>query len=140
MSQRLPYPETKEALAAVQELWRIAVLSNADDDYLLPNLKLLDLEFAAVVSSEEARSYKPQPELFQEMLRRLDAAPETCAYVGDRQLEDIKGAGQVGMHTVWINRSGNRPDPDLPTPEFQITTLLQLPGVLTAGPAAQDGT
>ena len=42
-----------------------------------------------MLSSEEARSYKPQPELFQEMLRRLDAAPEACAYIGDRQFEDV---------------------------------------------------
>ena len=137
MSQRAPYPETKEALAAVQELWRTAVLSNADDDYLLPNLKLLDLEFVAVLSSEAARCYKPQPELFQEMLRRLDVAPEACAYVGDRQFEDVKGAGQVGMHTVWINRTGNTPDPELPTPEFQIASLLQLPDILISGPTVK---
>ena len=139
MSQRAPYPETNEALAEVQKLWRTAVLSNADDDYLLPNVKLLDLEFAAVLSSEEARCYKPQSELFKAMLRRLDVAPEACAYVGDRQFEDVKGAGQVGMHTVWLNRSGNPPDPELPMPEFQIRSLLQLPGILTARPAAKDG-
>lgn len=140
LSQRRPYPETREALGLVQRQWRTAILSNADDDFLLPNVALLDLKFAAVLSSEGVRSYKPQPELFREMLRRLDVAPAACAYVGDRQFEDVQGAGGVGMHTVWINRSGASPDPELPIPGYQISSLLELPQVLTGESPAKDGT
>ena len=65
LSRREPFPETPEALRELQAGYRIAVLSNADDGFLLPNLELLDFEFETVLSSEMARSYKPQPELFQ---------------------------------------------------------------------------
>ena len=137
LSQRSPFPETKEALALLQENWRTAVLSNADDRYLIPNLQLLGVNFEAILSSEEARCYKPAPELFLSMLRRLGVSAAETVYVGDKQFEDVQGAGGVGMHTVWINRPGAPPDPALPTPEFQIASLLELPAILTGETPAQ---
>ena len=140
ISQREPYPETVEALTAVQEKWRTAVLSNADDDYLLPNLELLGLDFDAVLTSEKARVYKPLPGLFRKMLRTLDVSPEESVYVGDRQYEDVQGAMGVGLNTVWINRSGAFPAPELPQPAHQIRSLLELPGLLQAWPSNEDST
>ncbi|MBM3942269.1 MAG: HAD family hydrolase [SAR202 cluster bacterium] len=129
MGQRPAYPETLEAVGKAQGKWRTALLSNADDNYLKPNLAHLGLAFELVLSSEEAQCYKPRPELFREMLRRLGAAPGECLYVGDRQLEDVQGAGQVGMHTAWINRTGAPLDPKLPVPDFEVRNLLELPGL-----------
>ena len=131
MSLRSPYEETIEAIKTLQENWRTAVLSNADDGYLLPNAAALGLDFAEVLSSEECRCYKPEPGLFQEMLSRLDVAPSQAMYVGDRQYEDVKGASGVGMASVWINRTGAVLNPELPTPDYQINSLLELPGILT---------
>ena len=138
MSRRSPYTETIDALRAVQRHWRTAILSNADDGYLLPNAAALDLKFEEVMSSEEGRSYKPGPSLFYQMLRKLDVTPGQTAYVGDRQFEDVLGASRVGMRTVWINRSGAPPDPALPTPDYQISSLLELPGILTEETADHD--
>ncbi len=140
ISQRDPYPETMDALRAVKSRWRTAVLSNADEDYLLPNLAHLGLEFEAVLTSERARMYKPLPGLFLEMLRMLDVTPEESVYVGDRQLEDVQGASSVGMLAVWINRSGVPMDPQLPEPACQIRSLLELPALLQSWPPAEDGT
>ena len=131
LCDRKPFPETHEALDILQENWRTAVLSNADDRYLIPNLQLLGRNFEAIISSEQARCYKPLPQLFETMLRRLSIAPSEAVYVGDKQFEDVQGAGGVGMHTVWVNRAGADPSPALPTPEFQISSLLELPGILT---------
>ena len=143
VSQRPPYDETQQALRLVQSRCRTAILSNADDDYLRPNLRLLGDDIvaglSAVLTSEEARCYKPQPALFQEMLRRLGATPRECLYVGDRQFEDVKGAGGVGMGTVWLNRSRSAMDPDLPTPDHQITSLLEIPELLDRIAGTKDG-
>jgi len=130
LSRRPPYEETVEALALVRQRCRIAVLSNADDDFLLPGVERLGVEFEAVLSSEEARVYKPRPELFQEMLRRLKADPQEVIYVGDRQFEDVQGAHQAGMRAVWINRYKTASDPNLPQPDYQISSLLELPRIL----------
>ena len=57
LSKREPFPETPLALDVLQSRYRTAVLSNADDGFLLPNLELLDFEFETVLSSEMARSF-----------------------------------------------------------------------------------
>ena len=126
LGNRPLFDETREALAAVQRRWRTAVLSNADDDFLLPALAGAGLEFEAVLSSEQARCYKPNPGLFEEMLRRLDISADEGVYVGDRQYEDVQGAGQVGLRTMWVNRSGNTPDSRLPAPDLEIRSLMEI--------------
>jgi 2-haloalkanoic acid dehalogenase type II len=121
------FDEAFEALKAIQRKWRTAVLSNADDDFLLPALAGAGLQFETVLSSEQARCYKPNAGLFQEMLRRLNIDPAEGVYVGDRQYEDIQGAGQVGLRTMWVNRSGGALDPNLSTPDMEISSLLEIP-------------
>ena len=133
MSQRNPYPETDDAVAEVQERCRTAILSNADDGFLLPNLELLEVGFDLVLTSEQAQIYKPRPELFEMMLSQLGVTPGETAYVGDRQLEDVLGPSEAGMHPVWINRNNTPLDPDLPAPPHQISSLLELPKLLANG-------
>ena len=91
---------------------------------------MLDLEFETVLSSEMARSYKPQPELFLEMLARLALRAEETVYVGDRHYEDVHGARSVGMHAVWINRGDRDLRDDLPAPTHAIKGLTELPSTI----------
>ena len=127
LSRRQPFPETERVVKQLQTGYRTAVLSNADDGFLLPNLRLLDLDFETVLSSEMARSYKPQPELFHEMLARLALPAEETVYVGDRHYEDVHGARSVGMHAVWIDRGDRGLRDDLPAPAHTIRSLAELP-------------
>ena len=133
VSQRAPYPETNDAIAEVQKRWNTAILSNADDGFLLPNLKLLEVGFETVLTSEQAQIYKPRPELFQLILTQLGVTPDEAAYVGDRQLEDVLGPTNAGMHPVWINRNNAPLNPNLPRPTHQISNLLELPKLLANG-------
>ena len=133
LSRREPFPETDEAVAEVQKRYRTALLSNADDGFLLPNLELLEVGFETILSSEQAQIYKPRPEMFQLILERMGVSPEETAYVGDRQLEDVLGPSEAGMHPVWINRDNRPLDPNLPVPAHQITSLLELPKLLEKG-------
>ncbi len=126
LSRREPFPETPVALKEIEQRYRTAVLSNADDGFLLPNLQLLNIEFETVLSSEMARSYKPQPELFEEMLNRLSLSPGETVYVGDRHYEDVYGASSVGINAVWINRGDRGLRDDIPPPTHQVTSLLDL--------------
>ena len=139
LSRRAPFPETAQALTLIKEKWRIAVLSNADDNFLMPNLELLGIDFEVVISSEQVRSYKPDPPLFLAVLNGLGVKPEETVYVGDRQFEDVQGARRVGMNPIWVNRGGAVLDTKLPKPACQISSLLELPGLLLSWPPAEDG-
>lgn len=124
------YPEAVEALSTLSRTHRLAVISNADDDYLNPVVARIPVSMGAVISSEALRCYKPDRRLFDAAVSRLEVQPSECAYVGDRQFEDVMGSRTVGMTAIWINRAGRPADPDLPTPDAEIRDLLELPAVL----------
>ena len=125
------WPDAAAALEIIARHRRIAVLSNADDAYLDPVVARVPARFAAVISSQGARCYKPDPRLFAAAAAALNVAPAQCVYVGDRQFEDVKGAHGAGMSAVWINRFDTPLDPSLPAPDAAIRSLLELPAVLT---------
>lgn len=124
------FPDAPEALSILGQHRRLAVLSNADDAYLNPVVARIPAAFDAVISSEGGQCYKPDARLFEIALNELQADPAECVYVGDKQFEDVKGARGVGMSVVWINRSGEPLNPDLPTPDAEIRNLLELPDIL----------
>ncbi|HEC34627.1 MAG TPA: HAD-IIA family hydrolase [Chloroflexi bacterium] len=45
---------------------------------------------------------KPQPWLYQEAMRRIEARPETTAVVGDRLDTDIAGGVRAGLFTILV--------------------------------------
>ena len=107
---------------------KLAVLSNADRSYLYPLLEHHGVGgyFDAVRCSEETRSYKPHPGIFEQTLAALGVAPEEAVQVGDTLQEDVLGAKLVGMRTVWVSRSGAAPDPAGPAPDYQVRDLREL--------------
>ena len=130
LGQRPIHSDTIQALKMLQGQHRNAVLSNADDRFLYPVIERLGIPFEAVLSSEQARCYKPRPELFHNLLKRLDVTPREAVYVGDRQYEDVQGAREAGMRAIWLNRDGVALDPNLPEPDHQIESLLAIPGLV----------
>jgi putative hydrolase of the HAD superfamily len=125
-----PYPEAEEALAQLAQVYKLAVLSDADDEFLLPNLEAHDLVFEAVVTSEALRAYKPHVSLFREACERLGVRPAAAAYVGDSPWADMAGARNAGLVSVWINRHGAAWPDDIERPDAEIRGLDQLAGVL----------
>lgn len=48
---------------------------------------------------------KPHPEPFTRLCDRLEVTPARCVFVGDRPVDDIQGAADLGMTTIWIANS-----------------------------------
>ena len=120
------YPEATEALSMLGQSHLLAVISNADDAYLNPVVSRIPVRMGAVISSESLRCYKPDRRLFDAAVSELGVQPSECAYVGDRQFEDVMGSRTVGMTAIWINRSGAAMDPNLPVPDAEVRDLLEL--------------
>ena len=149
MAARAPYPETAAAVAALAARTKVAVLSNADDDFLRPCLAALKSNFAAVVSSESVRSYKPAPRIFRALLDGLGLDPRAVWFVGDHLHEDVSGSASAGMTAIWINRpardgyyagqvglaAGRRQ-----APHAEISSLLELLGLLDGASGARNRT
>ena len=124
------FPDAPEALGILGSQRRLAVISNADDAYLDPVVARIPASFGVVISSEDGQCYKPDRRLFDAAVRHLKVEPSECVYVGDKQFEDVMGGRGAGMAVVWINRSRDPLNPDLPTPDGEIHDLLELPPML----------
>ncbi len=58
--------------------------------------------FNTIVVSDENGWRKPSPKIFKDALDRLQVTAEEAVYIGDSPLEDIKGASDVGIRTVFV--------------------------------------
>ena len=80
-----------------------------------------------IFSSSMPRA-KPDPSIFKAMLRRLEIGASESIFVGDRRIDDIQGAMNVGMFAVL--RLSSLSDGDGPEPDLEISGLNDLLGIL----------
>jgi len=122
-----PYPETLPTLRALAAM-PTAIVSNADAEHTAA--WTFDWPVRHVVISEAVQAYKPHPRMFATALERLKLAPHEVLHVGDSQVDDVGGARAAGLRVAWLNRRGRARLPGIPTPDFEIRDLSELPGLL----------
>ena len=83
----------------------LGLISNVDYD-IIPLLNETGLSelLQIIVTSQESGFNKPQPEIFQEALRRAGVQASEAMYVGDQYRVDVVGASQAGMKGVLLDR------------------------------------
>lgn len=100
------FPDTMPALIHVkQEGYHLGVISNGLVIKQWEKLIRLGLHhfFDEIVTSEEAQSEKPDPEIFNLALRRMGCKAEKSIMIGNKFSEDILGALNVGMSAILVN-------------------------------------
>jgi len=84
---------------------KVGLLSNftyAPVVYLSLNQLGVSKYFNAVVVSEENGWRKPSPQIFRHILERLQVKANETVFIGDSPLEDIKGAKEAGLRTIFV--------------------------------------
>ncbi len=124
------YPDARPAIDALRRQFKLAVLSDADTDFIVDCLTDNELSFDTIVTSEDLRIYKPHVSMFREVCVRLSVEPSEAVYVGDSPWHDIAGARNAGLRAVWLNRHEREWPEDIDPPETVITSLGELASVL----------
>jgi 2-haloacid dehalogenase len=120
-----PFPETHEALTAAREAgWKLAILSNTDDDFIAASQVQIGVPFDEVVVAQEIGSYKPAHRHWDEFFLRTAAPREGHVHVGASLFHDIAPSNELGLRSVCINRLGERASGVAPTRELADLTLL----------------
>ncbi len=88
-------------------------------------MKFHDIKVNRVITSEDAKSYKPRPEIFKLALEKLGLKVEDVLLVGDSITSDIIGSQKFGMKAAWINRK-NREIPKEINPDIICSNLIEL--------------
>ena len=59
--------------------------------------------FTHVITSETSNSMKPQKEIFDYALKKINGNVEECIMIGDNLNADIQGALNAGMDAIFVN-------------------------------------
>ncbi len=132
-----PFPDSPRALQALKRKYKLAIISNIDDDLFAFSAQRLQVEFDWVITAQQVKSYKPSLNNFRVAFERIGLPRERILHVAQSLYHDIAPAKSLGLSTVWVNRrhgkqgSGATPpaqaQPDLEVPDLQ--TLAQKAGV-----------
>ena len=126
------FADVRNCLAILQDKYRLGVITNGSDATHLPKIAAAGLdEYFDSVTTTDCGAGKPLPAIFNHALAALDAEPVSSAYIGDSLHWDIGGANQVGIFSIWLNRSGAQPRRGDPVPRAELASLHELPELLS---------
>ncbi|MBN2430651.1 MAG: haloacid dehalogenase type II [Acidobacteria bacterium] len=133
-----PFPDSRSALLALQTRYRLAILSNVDDDLFAQTAAGLGVTFDHVFTAQQVRAYKPDRRTFHYALQQLRIPPDRILHVAQSLFHDIAPACELGLATVWINRRQGQPGSGA-TPPAQARPDLELPDLQSLARAAGIG-
>lgn len=121
------FPYTVPLLQHLSQRYVLAALSNGN-----ACLKAVGLaeHFSFHYAGEEFSAAKPAPDMFVAALQRTGIAAHEALHIGDHPVDDISGAQNVGMKTLWVNFSGKQWPLDSPSPDYTVTALEQIARLL----------
>ena len=99
------FPEAPAAIGELKARYRLAIISNVDDDPFELTRRELGVEFDAVVTSQQAGSYKPDLRNFELAQRSMGVERDRWLHVGESLYHDIGPADRIGIDSVWVSRA-----------------------------------
>jgi 2-haloacid dehalogenase len=124
-----PFPDTVAALRKLKARYRLAIISNIDNDLFAHSAPKLEVPFDFVITAQEARAYKPSEKIFQLAEQTINIPRSQWLHVGQSTYHDVIPAKSLGIDTVWVNRPSPRPNagaakaassqPDLEVPDLK---------------------
>ena len=137
------FPDTVAALTALKARFRLAVVSNIDDDLFALSARHLEVEMDEVVTARQVGSYKPAPAHFHTVAARLGVPRDRILHVAQSLFHDVAPARELGLSTVWVNRRAGRPGfgatpPSEAVPDLEVPDLATL-ATLVAGESKSPG-
>jgi 2-haloacid dehalogenase len=126
-----PFGDARPALAALRQRGHLIVVFSVGPREWLEELAGSYRDFVDdFVSAEEAGFYKPHPGIYRHLLNATGTEPSAALLVSSNTF-DIAGAAAMGIRTAWCRRQPAAVfDPWGPPPDYVITSLSELAGVL----------
>jgi 2-haloacid dehalogenase len=128
-----PWPDTVIALRELRRRFRLAIISNVDDNLFAATRPQLGVEFDEVITAQQAEAYKPSLKIFKLALSRINVPAHRILHVGQSLYHDVIPAQSLGLATVWVNRPSARAGVGAvkaadACPDLQVSSLAELAG------------
>jgi 2-haloacid dehalogenase len=132
------FPDSAEALARLKRRFKLAVITNCDDDLFAHSNQKLGVEFDWIITAQQAEAYKPASRSFELAFETIDVPKERLLHVAQSLFHDHQPAKEHGLTTVWINRRQGRPGTGA-TPPAEATPDLEVPDLKTLADMVEQG-
>jgi len=103
-----PFPDTVPALRRLNSRYRLAILSNIDDDLFAFTAPKLGVPLDVVITAQQVQSYKPSLRNFEALLQRLPVEKSRLLHAAESLYHDVVPAHTLGIATAWVNRRQGR--------------------------------
>ena len=123
------HPDVPAALVELKKRYRLAAISNTDDDLIAGSLPGLGIELDAVVTAQQARAYKPDLRLFRHAHQVLGVTPATWCISPPSQPLDMAVCHVLGIRAFWVNRRNEAAEEQY-RPFTEVTTVAEAVGLL----------
>ena len=128
-----PHPEVPAALERLSAQFRLAIISNTDDDLIAATVASIGVPIDFVITAQQAQAYKPDHRLFRYAHAAMGVTQDETIHVGMGQVTDLKVCHELGIRAVWIDRLGESLNPEW-APDAVLPDLTGLPRLLGAAP------
>jgi 2-haloacid dehalogenase len=99
------FEDAGPALTALREQgWRLAILTNCDDDLFAMTRERLPVPFDDWVTAQQVGRYKPDLAHFWAFADKTGVAKENWIHVANSWVHDMLPAARMGLRSVWVDR------------------------------------
>ncbi|XP_051935439.1 N-acylneuraminate-9-phosphatase [Hippocampus zosterae] len=126
-------PEVASLLKQLRRKYKLLLLTNGNTQTQREKVEAVGCEnfFDRIVVGGDHAEQKPFPSIFRLCFDLLQVEPQDCIMVGDSLDTDIQGGVNAQVRaTVWINSAGVALPLDSVTPDYTLSTVLDLEDVL----------
>lgn len=126
-----PFADTHEVLEELRRRnYKIGLVTNSIFPMWMRDVELEAYDIMkyldARITSGDIGYLKPHPQIYKKILEMLDVSAERAVFVGDRPINDIAGANEVGLISVLMSPPHLEREMDGVVPDYTISSLSEL--------------
>ena len=107
-----PHPEVPDMLRRLRGHYKLAIFTNSDEDLIVHNVARIGVPIDYVITAEQAQAYKPSLQLFEQAYKTMGVTKDETVHVAVGMFLDMKACHELGIRAIWVNRLGQRGNPD----------------------------
>lgn len=126
------YPGVEQTLRQLHQKYALAVISDAQTAYAVPELNAVGLSgyFDPIVVSGDFGYRKPDRRLFKSAMGAMKMEPSELVFVGNDMYHDVYGAQRLGIRTIFFKSNQGLQEKDGVKPDYIIYNFPELPNAI----------
>lgn len=125
-----PYPDVNPVLSQLKKRFKLALISNVDDDMIAQSAASIGVDFDGIFTAEKCGAYKPSAIPFRYALEHIGVPASDVLHVAFGWRYDLPAAHALGFMTLWVNRRNLTLPPGAVMSDLVLPDLAAVPYLL----------